>query len=508
MEQNKTRRTPVPEEEKIDFSMLIDDMWKGFTRYWWIFLAVMSLLASAVFFVSRMTYKPVYRAYSTFTVKTVEALGYSSSGYNQTVAKQLGQVFPYLLTSEVLNKLVAEDIGMDTVPGTVTASALEGTNLITVSVEADNGQLAYDILQSVIRNYPSVSDFVIGEIALNPMDDSGVPANPANPVDFKRRAEYGLLAGAAACFIWLILYALTRMTIRSEDDLRKVFNIPCLGAVPMSRLKKRSRKERGGLTIDAKGAPYIFIESVRTVRNRLEREAAQNNIHTILITSALPSEGKSTIAVNLALSLARKERRVILVDADLRSPKVAEILGLDRPQKGLVDLLSGNASLKEVTVMYRDMKNFAVIPGGRGITETAEILSSPAAKQTIKKLATIADYVIIDTPPSAVVSDAATMARYVEGGVFVVRQDYAKVDVLQEGMEMFPGSGIRMLGCVLNATTASLTGSGYGYGHYGYGRYGSYGRKYGYGYAYGQQNKEQEDSNQENEPQESSEAPE
>ena len=495
MESNTNRRTAVPEEEKIDFSMLIDDMWKGLKRFWWIFLAVISLLASISYFVSRWTYKPVYRAYSTFTVKTVEALGFSTSGYNETVAKQLGQVFPYLLTSEVLNKMVAEDIGMDSVPGKVSASALEGTNLITLAVEADNGQLAYDILQSVIRNYPSVSEYVIGEISLNPMDESGVPAGPSNGVDFKRRAEYGMLLGAALCFIWLVLYALTRMTIRSEEDLRKVFNIPCLGSVPLSRLKKRSRLERGGLTIDAKGAPYIFIESIRTVRNRLEREAGQNNIHTILVTSALPSEGKSTIAVNLALSLARKERKVILVDADLRSPSVAGLLGLDRPGKGFVDLLNGKASLKEVTVMYKDMRNFAVIPGGRAVTETAELLSSPALRQVVKKLASIADYVIFDTPPSAVVSDASALARHVDGGVYVVKQDHAKVDVLQEGMEMFPGSGIRMLGCVLNATTASLTGGGYGYGRYGYGRYAAYGRKYGYGYIYGEQERSSDDKN-------------
>ncbi len=480
-------KTSISEEEKIEIGTLVDDMWKGFKLYWWLFLLIVSLTASTAYFASRLLYKPTYRAYSTFTVKTVEALGYSTTNYNQTVAKQLGEVFPYLLTSDVLNKLVAEDIGLDQVPGKVSASSLESTNLITLSVEADNGQLAYDILQSVIRNYPRVSDYVIGNIALTPMDESGVPASPSNQVDFRRRAELGAFVGAVLCLLWLLLYALTRMTIRSEDDLRKVFNIPCLGAVPMAQLKKRSRKEKGGLTIDAKGAPYIFIESIRTVRNRVERESAAKDIKTILVTSALPSEGKTTVAVNLALSLAHKERKVILVDADMRSPAVAAHLGMDSGDKGFADLLEGKATLKESVRQYRDFRNFGVIAGGKARSDPAGLLNSDRIHQIVEILRNAADYVIFDTPPSSVVSDAAELARNLDGGVFVVMQDYAKVDVLQEGMEMFPGSGVKMIGCVLNATTASLTGSGYGYGRYGYGNYGSYGKKQGYGYVYGEQ---------------------
>ena len=98
---------------------------------------------------------------------------------------------------------------------------------------------------------------------------------------------------------------------------------------------------------------------------------------------------------------------------------------------------------------------------------------------------------IIDTPPSAVVSDAAQIARYVDGAVFVVRQDQAKMDILQEGMEMFSGTGVHMMGSILNNAVAGITsygyGYGYGYGHYGYGKYGSYGGHYNdyYGDGYG-----------------------
>ena len=497
MDSEVYKKSSIPEEEKIDFGTLIDDMWKGLQRFWWLYLAVISVLASAFYFVSRWQYKPVYKAYSTFTVKTVEALGYSSTSYNQTVATQLGEVFPYILTSDVLQKRVAEDIGLESVPGKITASALESTNLITLSLEADNAQLAYDILQSVIRNYPEVSDYVIGNIALNPMDESGVPASPANSMNLKQNARYGVLLGILVCFVALLLYALTRMTIRSEEDLKKVFNIPCLGSVPFSKLKKRSRKALGGLTIDARGVPYIFIESIRTVRNRVEREAAKNDIKTILVTSAMPSEGKTTVAVNLALSLARKEKSVILVDADLRSPSVASCLALEKGEYGFADVAAGKVNISDAVIRYKDQKNLCVIPGSKAISDPTEVLNSGKMAEIVAMLRKSADYVIFDTPPSAVVSDAASLARLIDGGIYVVRQDHTKVDVLQEGMEMFPGSGIQMMGCVLNSTVAGITGSGYGYGHYGYGRYGAYGKKYGYGYAYGARKNEKADTEQE-----------
>lgn len=499
MDVEKRRGSAVPEEEKIDFSTLIDDMWKGLLRYWWCFLAVVSVCASLMYFYARWTYEPYYTAYSTFTVKTVESVGYSSSDYNQTVAKQLGEVFPYILTSDVLKRKVADDIGMSSVPGTVRATALSGTNLITLSVDASNGQLAYDILQAVIRNYPSVSEYVIGNVELGPMDESGVPISPANAPNFRRRAELGALIGAAGCVVFLILYALTRMTIRSEEDLRKVFNISCLGVIPLARLKKRSGKAKSGLTVDSSGIPYIFIESVRTVRNRLERLAKEHKVKSILVTSALAKEGKSTVAANLALSLAHKERKVVLVDLDLRNPSSLEALGIEGREKGIHDFLKGEAALEEIAVQHPKLMNFRIIPGLHAQSDPADLLSSPELKKLLRGLRKQADYVIVDTPPCAVVSDAATIAQYVDGGVYVVLQDYAKVDVLQEGMEMFSGTGIRMLGCVLNATTAGITGSGYGYGRYGYGKYGAYGKygsHYGYGYGYGYGEKPSEEQKQ------------
>ena len=489
---NKKDYNIEQEEQEVDITRIIDDMFNGLVRFWWLMLIIISVCASMFYYQARRNYVPSYSAYTTFTVNTVQAYEYNANSYNRTAASQIGKVFPYLLTSDVLQELVAEDLGTETVEGTITATVVNKTNLVTLTVVSNDAQKAYDILQSVIRNYPQVSEYVLGDVRLNRLDESGLPVFPTNPPALLKEARKGIIAGIILCFVFLFFYAVTRMTVRSEDDLRKVFSLECLGSVPAAKFKRRNKGQvqAGRIVMDSKGIPSIFIESLRTVRTRVEKCARDNQIKTILVSSAIPSEGKSTIAVNLAMSLVHKERSVILMDCDMRNPSIAQTLGVRTGEKSVYDLLTGNAQIEDVMVLYKDNPKFMVIPGKGAVANTAEAINAPTARELFKKLGEMADYVIIDTPPSAVVSDASQIARYVDGAIFVVRQDQAKMDVLQEGMEMFSGTGVHMMGSVLNNAVAGITsygyGYGYGYGHYGYGKYSSYGHYGGhYGDYYG-----------------------
>ena len=251
--------------------------------------------------------------------------------------------------------------------------------------------------------------------------------------------------------------------------------------------------------MDEENIPYFFIESFRTIRNRLEKEASEQNMRTILVTSALPSEGKSTVAVNLALSLAHKDRRVILVDGDLRNPSIVRSLGMTGRHTGILDILTAGAKVEDALIPYNDKGRLLVLGGYESNNNPPELLSSDTFRKLLEKLKGMADFVIIDTPPSAVVSDASIIAKHADGCLFVVRQDYAKLDSLQEGMDMMSGTGAHVVGTVLNGTEASVFSGGYGYGYYQYGGYygkygyrrrGYYGSGYGYGYGYGKTHEE------------------
>jgi len=478
----------------LNSQVILDDMLKCLRRNWWKFAAILCVACILSITAVRYTYHPRYEASATFIVTSLNSGGRDKNSYNSAVTSQLGNVFPYLLDSDLMMKLVAEDLGTESVPGKISSEALTGTSLITIKVSAADAQLAYDILQSVIRNYPDVSEYVIGDIDMKLMDETGVPSAPVNSRPTIKFLALAIAAVLGCMVIFLYLYAITRMTVRTETDLRNLFNIPVLGSIPRVYYKKRSKKQQHRIAVDQKDIPYFFVESFRTIRNRIEKETAENNIKTLMVTSALPSEGKSTVATNLALSLAHKGRSVILVDADLRNPSIAPLMGLSHIKKGMIDLLNGTAKLEETLVTYEKNQKLRIIIGHGSNTNPTELLSSPNAQGLVRKLAEMADFVIIDTPPSAVVSDASIIAKYVDGCTFVVRQDFSKLDSLQEGMDMLAGTGIHMIGSILNNTESGVFSKGYGYGYYGhygrygkagyYGRYGYNGSK-GYGYGYG-----------------------
>lgn len=481
------------EARELDLFQLLYDLVEGTRQYGWLILALISIVGTICFFTARLRYDPYYEAYTTFTVNTVSSLDYNSRSQKNNVTNKMGKVFPYILTSDALRSLVMQDMGYNDdqqMPATILASVVKDTNLVTLKVRSGDPQLAYDVLRSVIRNYPSISEVAIGDVTLKQMDESGLPALPANTPGSKKAAAGGMLITLIICLMVLVIKSVTRKTIRTESELTRYFNVQYLGNIPSVVFKKRSRTQNPTVTIDAKEIPFAFVESIRTIRHRVEREAQKNNAKVILVTSALQSEGKTTTSVNLAIALANRKHNVLLVDADLRNPSVLPALGMDPVNQGMADLLMGDCKLDDILMPYKDRKHLAILPGGKAIDNPTALWSSEKTGKLIKMLRENCDYMIVDAPPSAIVSDASLIARNSDGCVFVVRQDYAGIDTLREGMEMFSGTGCKLLGCVLNHADAS---GGYGYGRYGYGRYG-YGKygygKSGYGYGYGKTNSE------------------
>lgn len=479
----------------IDFeqSQILLDVLDGFIKKGWLYLAVISIVGTLCFFAAKFLYSPYYEAYTTFTVNSVSTVNYNSRSQKNNATYRMGKVFPYILTSDALRSLVANDMGYNSaeeMPVEILASVVTDTNLVTLKVRSDDPQTSYDTLRSVIRNYPSISEVAIGEVTLKQMDESGLPAEPANKPISKRAAALGMILCILIITSALLVKSVTRKTIRTESELTRYFNIQYLGNMPSVIFKKRSRIKEPTVTIDSEGIPFAFVESIRTIRHRVEREAQKYNAKVILVTSALQSEGKTTLSTNLAIALANRKHNVLLVDGDLRNPSIMPAIGMEPAETGMVDLLSGKCKPDEILMPYKNRKHLALLPGGTPINNPTALWSSDSTEKLIQKLRENSDYVIIDAPPSAIVSDASLIARIADGCVYVVRQDFAEVDTLREGMEMFNGTGCKLLGCVLNHAEAG--GSGYGYGRYGYGKYG-YGKygygKSGYGYGYGETGK-------------------
>lgn len=447
-------------ENLIDIAGLFDDLLKTAFQLKWKFLIVIALCGVLFCGYKRFTYSPYYVASSTFTISSSIASENANTYIENATANQMAKSFPYILQSGAFKQVLAEDLGMQSVPGTIEAEVMENTNLFTLKVTENNGELAQRVLKSVVKNYPSVAEFVIGSSQLTLMDESGVPQTPANPFSYRHEIEIGVLIGIFLCACLDVLLSLGKNTVKKEEDFKRLFHVNSLGILPHARFHKKRTETEELITLDNPRLPRSFLEAARTVRRRIERVQKENGMKSFLVTSAMPGEGKSTVSANIAISLAMKGYKVILVDADLRNPSTAKVLGMQEQELGTLEVLKGEVNIDDAVQQYKDT-NVMVLAGSTPIQDTSTVLSGKNMRQFVKELEAEADFVIIDTPPSALLSDAAIVAQYVDGVVFVIRQDYTEADRILEGMEILSGSGAEITGCILNDAVVRSSNSEY-----------------------------------------------
>ena len=447
------------EPELIDITEMLSDYFRIFRRMWaWVL--ILTLLGTGIFYIrARVQYQPRYTASATFTVNIQrDQQGVGESGtvafYNNSAAEQMAKTFPYILTRGVLKRKVAKDMGTGSVTGNIQADVAENTNLLTISVTDRDAGRAYAILQSVIKNYPEISEVIVGKTNMEMLDETGIPPEPDNPKDFKKSALKGGLFGFLIAALWTALLVVTRRTVRKESDIHRWMHTRCMGTVPEIHEKRRSGTSQTRMVLTDPKVEEKLQESFRMIRNKVEYHAHEYHLKTFLITSALAGEGKSTIAVNLALSLAQAGKKVVLIDCDLRHPTDRKILNLD-PGEGLGEVLEHKKKLAECIIKSKDMgldpeMRLMFLPGGTSLRDGSELLGTEFMHRIISRMEEWADYVILDSAPAGLLTDAVVLAQYADAAVFVVRKDFARVDHIMDGMEHLAESQVQIIGGILN----------------------------------------------------------
>lgn len=239
----------------------------------------------------------------------------------------------------------------------------------------------------------------------------------------------------------------------------------------------RKRKEEKFLQEQVEGAPLIsyfkpksvYAEQFRTIRTNITFAQLDNDLRSILVSSSVPAEGKSTISANVAIAMGAMEKNVLIVDADLRKPTLHRTFTLNN-EKGLTTLLI-NPSLhfNEVVMKSTDL-NLYLLPSGPIPPNPAELLASGRMTKLMKELEDFFDVIIYDAPPINSVTDPQILASKVDGCVLVVRHGYAKKDEVRRAKEVLENVNANILGFVLNAKSNEES-DGYGYySYYGYGQ--------------------------------------
>ena len=281
-----------------------------------------------------------------------------------------------------------------------------------------------------------------------------VPDKPSSP-KIPQNLAVGLIVGLLVGLGVAVLRHVLDTKVRSENDVRAMTASPILGVVAYDQ-------EVPSHPVILRDQPLAApSEAVRRLRTNLQFIDVANRPKSIVISSSIPAEGKTTIAINLAVSLADSGARVILVDADLRRPSIAEYMGIEGGV-GLTTVLIGRAEVEDV-VQPVGTTNLDLLPAGQVPPNPSELLGSVAMADLLERLSASYDMVLLDSPPLLPVTDAVVLSKMAGGALLVVGADRIHRPQLQQSLDSLETAGAHLLGIVINKI-ARREAAAYGYG--------------------------------------------
>lgn len=350
------------------------------------------------------------------------------------------------------------DTTADVLKSQVTASTPPQTVLIDIKVSNTDAGRAADIANatadSLILAVQQVEEGSIVKLSIiEPATKAVNPSSPKIPLNLALGLIVGLLIGLALAVLRQVLD--TR--IRTVEDIEHITDAAVLGRFPHDDSVVNS-------PLVTEQDPYSpRAESFRQLRTHLQFTNIDGGPQSIVVTSTIPGEGKSTTAANLAIMLAESGKRVLLVDADLRRPRIAKMMGLEG-SVGLSTVMSGRIDLDEAIQTWHE--SLHVLTSGRTPPNPSELLGSPKMHELIRRLENMYDVIVLDTPPLLPVTDPAVLGASSSGILMVINADgHVHKEQLRQSLHNIEAVDARLLGLVLNRVEVKQGG---GYSYYDY----------------------------------------
>jgi len=416
-------------------------------RWWMVLTAVLAALGIAVLITVETV--PQYATSVTFFVTTPNA-GVADAYQGGLFSQQRVKSYQNLLISDRLAQLVAEP-GLGLTPNQIreriSARAIPETVLLEATV-TDNSRnrsrlvaatlaTQFKSLVESLETPPGKQDSAVKvEVVAGP-ETAGAPVSPRPLRNLAFACLLGLLVGAAAVMVREVLDT----TVKSPQALQDIAGAPVLAGVPFDTSAKA-----GPLTMTRSGH-NARAEALRQLRTNLQYVDVDRPVKTLVITSAVPGEGKSSTACCLAMLLAEAGQRVLIMDADLRRPRIAEYFGLEGAA-GLTTVLAGKASVDEVLQRYGTL--LWVLPSGFLPPNPSELLGSQHMADLLNELRDRFETIIVDCPPLLPVTDAAVVAARADGALLLARSRKTTSAQVTTAVKALQSVDARLLGCVLN----------------------------------------------------------
>ncbi len=383
-----------------------------------------------------------------------------------------------LASGQELSRRVIEELGLDMEPSDlsakISATVVPETVIMEISVTDPDPAQAQRLTQTVaeeltgfvseLETPPGKNNAPIKATVVDPASFPEAPVSPQPVRNLGLAGILGLLLGLGAA----VLRELLDTTVTSQEDIADATDASVMGNIAYD-----SAAAKRPLVTDL-GSHAPRVEAFRVLRTNLQFVDVDKESKVFVVTSSVPEEGKTTTATNLAITLAQAGQKVLLVEADLRRPKIADNLKLETAV-GLTTVLVGRIGLEDAVQDYASVEDLSVLTSGAIPPNPAELLQSQAMADTLTQMRKLYDVIIVDAPPLLPVTDAALLTAQSDGALVVVRHSKTTRDQLRHSIKRLEAVDGRALGVVLNMVPHRRS-SAYGYGD---------GHGYGYGYGYG-----------------------
>lgn len=433
----------------------------------WIVILLLTLAGLVAGFGYGASQQPGYEATSGVLLSASTATTTQEQLQGATFAQDVVPSYVSLATQPIVLQPVIDQLGLDTnaadLAKHVTAAVATNTVIINITASDPSPVRAAAIANAVADSLTTVakqlsSDGKDTSIVMHRTAVATTPVAPSSP-----NKPFLLVTGGGLGLLIGLAYALGRQAlgtkVASEQELRStpgLEDVPFLGAIS-------HRKRRDGAVNVLMSEPHgVMAEEYRRLVTNIEFAGVDEQVRSVTVTSALPGDGKSTTAINLAASAAEREQRVLLIDGDLRLPSVASYLGIDG-SVGLSNVLLGSARPTEAIQRVGSMD---VLPAGVVPPNVTQLVNSEAMRRLFEELAARYDFIVVDAPPLLPVVDALTFSRITAGGVLVARQRVTRRKQFAMAIESMLQVDAKVVGVALNDVSRSESSyrQGYGYG--------------------------------------------
>lgn len=430
-----------------------------------------AVIGTAVGTVVALTTPTTYSASTDVWVSVQNTGAAGDLALSTNFARQAVVSYVQVIPTALVLDPVAEELdvggGSQSLAGQVKASAALNSQLITITTTAGDpseaAQLANAVAESFSRAVSEelerpVGDATESKVTIEIIASATVPTAPSSP-NIRLNITLGLLLGLAAGIGIAVLRSVLDTRIHTVGDVEAAVDAPILGGIPFDP----DSAKRPLVVQVAPRDPRA--EAFRRLRTSMQFLNLSGAVPSFVVTSSDPAEGKSTTAANIALTLAETGASVVLLDADMRKPRVADIFRIEGGV-GLSDVLAGRVLLSDALQPWAG--KLFLLPAGTLPPNPSEMLGSRAMWRTLEELRAVFDYIIIDSPPLLAVTDAAILSRLTTGAVLIAASGTSRRPQLESSVKVLESADATLLGVVLTKLPTHGPDS-YGYGAYSYG---------------------------------------